>query len=123
VKKLAKNSLILCVLKLLAGCDSVTIPNVTYCTVAGRLRAGAICAESLTSRTYDMTFEETVKFLEPRGPLRGMPARAGAICQSTSDFVKTKNALDQLCILAKKKCTMEARAALYNMDKQVGSLK
>lgn len=108
---------------LLGSCKGVVIPNTTACSAAGRLRHGAVCAESLTSHTYDMSYEAFLAFLEPRQATGSRPSRAGAICQSALDYSAQKTALEQLCALAKKRCTKEAKEAIEAMRRQIEALK
>ena len=87
-----------------SGC--VTIPNSESCSAAGSLARGAVCAESLTGKTRDMTFEEYLEFLEPN------EKRAGAVCQSAEDAGKVKTALEQACRMLGKRCTYEIQQAI-----------
>lgn len=110
------------VLATLNGC--VTIPNTTACTVAGVLAAGSICSETQTNVTYDMTLDETIDFLEPqlerpdpKNPGKILPARAGAVCQSASDWNKNKTALEVACRELGKRCSYEMKAAIKRMTR------
>lgn len=95
---------------LLSSC--VTIPNTTACSVAGRLDAGMLCAETGTPRTSSMDLAQTIYFLEPQpSPSPGMTPRAGAICQSAEDWNKVKTALEQACRELGSKCSFEVQSA------------
>jgi hypothetical protein len=88
---------------LLSGC--VTLPNTTGCTVAGKLAAGMICAETLTPKTSEMALGETIDFLEPQ---EGIAPRAGAYCMSMEDRLKEKIFMEQACRELGKRCRKEA---------------
>ena len=117
-----RSSVYLALFVSLGSCKGVTIPNTTACTAAGRLRYGAVCAESLTDTTSDMSYEAFLAFLEPRPATRTTPGRAGAICQSAIDYTAQKTALEQLCVLAKKRCTKQAKEAIEAMRRQIQAL-
>lgn len=85
----------------IAGSSCVTVPNSRIFTVAGKLDAGMVGAETNTDWTGDMTLDETISFLEPTD------ARAGAICMSAYDFNRLKTALEQACRAVGKKCKYE----------------
>lgn len=110
--------LILLVLSALTSCKGVEIPNIAVCTVAGRLRAGALCAESLSYKTYNLSYEGYLRMLEPAAATKSTPARAGAMCMTAMDFGKMKTALQQACVALKKRCTYELQAALQRVDQQ-----
>lgn len=95
-----------------SGC--VTIPNTRECTAKGRLLDGAMCAETITGRQIEMTFEEYLAFLEPTPERPGAPARGGAICRSAEDFTRQKNALEKACRLLGNRCTYEMRMVIQN---------
>ena len=73
------------------------MPNTVACSAAGSLSAGAICAETVTHKTSDLTFDEYISFLEPQPASSGLPARAGAICESPADWNAMATALEQEC--------------------------
>lgn len=105
----------------LNGC--VTVPNVRICTAAGDLTSGAICAETQTGKTSDMTLDQFIEFLEPQPerpdpdhPGQTLPARGGAICQSTDDFTREKTALEKACRELGSACSMEMRAAIQSLN-------
>lgn len=106
---------------LISGCVTV-VPNTRACTAAGPLSAGMICAETLSDKTSELTFDEAIEFLEaqperpdPNEPGATLPARAGAICQSADDWNKQKTALEQACRRLGRKCSYEVRSALARM--------
>jgi hypothetical protein len=110
-KLLWLNSFILALLA--SGC--VTIPNTTACTVAGRLLDGGICAETLTGKTSEKTFEQMIDFLEPQLETPEHPARGGAICQSSEDYNKQKTALERACRLLGSRCSYELRQLIKSL--------
>lgn len=95
---------------LISGC--VTVHNTELCSVAGRLSAGGICAEALTEKTRDMTFEEFVAFIEPASE---PSPRAGAICQTSEDYNKTATSLAQACRELGSRCSVETRELIKGM--------
>lgn len=84
----------------------VSVPNTKACSVAGKLAAGMICAETISGKTSEMTLDETIVFLEPTDK------RAGAICKSADDSNKEKTALEKACRELGNRCTYETRAKL-----------
>jgi hypothetical protein len=58
------------------------------------------CAHSLQDKTYELTLDETIKFLEPSVE----EDRGGAICLSSEDYVALKTALEQACYLLSSRC-------------------
>jgi hypothetical protein len=83
------------------SCNGIKIPNTEVCSTAGSLSAGMDCAETMTSKKRYMTLDETLKFLGD-----------GALCQSSSDWVKNKTTLEQACMLLGPRCSREFRALL-----------
>lgn len=98
-----------------SGC--VTIPNTRPCTVAGLLSAGAICAETLTGKTSEITFDEVIDMITPRPASEGVPARAGAILLTTDDYNRMKTALDQACRELGTRCKREVKDTIEAMDR------
>lgn len=94
----------------------IVVPNTEACTVAGVLVAGAICAETITGKTRDMTTDEFFDFLEPKEAHDDVPGRAGAVCQSTDDWNNQKTALEISCRLLGKNCTYEMQQVILNME-------
>lgn len=90
-----------------AGC--VTVPNTEACSAAGSLLRGAVCAESLTGKTRNMTWAEFQDMLEPTAE------RAGAICRTVEDDAKIKTALEQACRMLGRRCSYEALRAIQGM--------
>lgn len=84
---------------LLTSC--VEIPDVTVCTIAGSLAAGADCATTNTGEVSELTTQQYFDFVLP-GPDQG-----GAACMSAEDFVKIKTAIQQLCKKRGANCTYE----------------
>ena len=83
---------------LVVSCDTA-IPNLKVCSAAGSLSSGGICAETNTSRTSEITFDEFVDFLEASS----QPTKGAAVCISSADFAKLKIALVKLCKAGKCK--------------------
>jgi hypothetical protein len=107
----------------LAVSACVTVPNTKVCSVAGVISAGGICAETLTSRTSDLTMDEFLDFLEaqperpdPKDPSKKLPAHGAAVCQSSEDWNKQKTALEQACRELGKRCSYEIRRALAAIE-------
>lgn len=109
--------LILCAFVVLSGCrgSKIVVPNTEACTVAGIVGAGAICAETVTGVTRDMTMDEFFDFLEPKEEHDDIPGRAGAVCQSADDWNDQKTALEMACRVLGKKCSYEIRQVVKNM--------
>lgn len=66
--------------------------------------AGMDCAETLTSKTRVMLYNDTINFLED-----------GAICQSSSDYHKNKTTLDQACKILGPKCTADLKKLIKSI--------
>lgn len=108
----------------LESCSHVTIPNTEACTSAGTQADGAICAETQTDKTRDMTLDAWIDFLEPQDerpdpshPGQMLPARAGAICQSADDYSRLKTAMEQACRALGNQCTPEIQQAIRSMER------
>lgn len=113
----------------LSACNGIRIENTTVCTVAGKLSAGMICAETLTPKTGDLSFEQAVEFLEPQferpdpaQPGKVLPARAGALCQSSADWNKMKTALEQACEKMGDNCSKDIRTDLKSFSAKTAGL-
>lgn len=117
---------ILCVITALsfAGCvtGSVQLPNSTACSLAGVWDAGAFCAETITGIKSTMTLDEYLDFLSPQeskpdpmDPTKTIPARAGAVCQSTFDWGRQKTALEQACRILGRRCPYELHQTIKTM--------
>lgn len=91
----------------LIGC--VHIPNTRVCTIPDKMAQGAICAETLTDKTSEMTLDEWISFLEPTKD------HAGAMCQSSDDWNKQKTALEESCRSLGNNCSYETKLALERM--------
>lgn len=110
-------SLILFAFMALSGCRAgkIIVPNTEACTVAGVVGAGAICAETITGITRDMTVDEFFDFLEPKEEHDDVPGRAGAVCQTADDWNDQKTALEMACRILGKSCTYELKQVIKNM--------
>lgn len=112
----------LSVFMVLSGCRAghVVVPNTEACTAAGVIAAGAICAETITGATRDMTVDEFFDFLEPKAEPSpnpsNIPSRAGAVCQSSDDWNSQKTALEVSCRILGKNCTYELKQVIKNMS-------
>ena len=98
----------------LTACACIEVPNTKTCAVAGSLMAGGICAETLTGKTSDMTFDEFVTFLEPQ---TGATPRPGAICQSADDWNAQKTVLEQACRMLGARCTYAMQKTIEAMGR------
>lgn len=105
------------VFSFLAGCKSISVPDVRECSVAGIFQAGAICATTNSGKLSEMNVQEFIAWLEPA------PGRAGAVCRSDEDFTKQKTALEQACVLLKDRCTPEMKAALESTSRAASILR
>ncbi len=108
-----------------SGCimGHIVVPNTEACSVAGVFSAGGFCAETISGKTRDLTMNEYLDFLEaqperpdPFNEGKTLPARAGAICQSTSDWNEQKTALEVACRILGKNCTYELEQTIKNMQ-------
>lgn len=108
----------------LSGCvtGNVVLPNSTACSLAGVWDAGAFCAETITGIQSQMTLDEYLDFLSPQDerpdpmdPTKTLPARAGAVCQSTFDWGRQKTALEQACRILGKRCPYELHQTIKTM--------
>lgn len=100
----------------------MTIPNTKLCSAAGIMSAGGICSETQTEKTYDLTLEQWIDFLEdqperpdPAHPGETLPAHAAAICQSAQDWDANMTALEVACRRLGKYCGYELRVAIKRM--------
>ena len=80
--------------------NCVSIPNTKFCTVKGTLSNGAICAETETDITSEMTLDEFILFLEADSKTN----KASAVCVSADDYNKLKTALEIACRKLGKRC-------------------
>jgi hypothetical protein len=78
-----------------------------------------MCSHTLTSETRELTVDEFFNFLEPKEASEGEPARAGAVCESTSDYGAKKSALEQACRILGKNCTYELRETIEGMTRML----
>lgn len=115
----------------------VTIPATREYTVAGKLDAGMIWADTQGAGDGDLDLDETIDFLEPQPerecvpvpkttictrlaptperPAVKLPERAGAVCRSTEDAKKLKVALEQACRDLGRRCSYEVKQAIRGM--------
>ena len=111
-----KNKLFIVLLSLtLSSCSSVTIPDSKICSVAGLMSAGADCTTYLSHTRTSMTFNEFIDFLEPT------PAQGGAVCMTLNDFISTKTAIEQACVLLGSQCTKEIKKKLRSLNSEIAS--
>lgn len=103
---------ILSVTMLLGSCVSapqrkikVKLKNQKICVVAGDIRAGADCANTLGGFNTAMTVDEVIKFLEG-DPKDGVPP---GVFMSLEDFSEMKTALDLACSAVKDNCSVAIR--------------
>ena len=117
------------------GSGSIVIKDERPCAVAGRLADGGICTHTLSSETNNLSLNEMIDFLEPQParhcvPVPGMticaddqsqgtavdlPARGGAIAESSEDWKQRQVELEQACRLLGKKCKLDTRTAISGM--------
>jgi len=117
-----KNSLALLALSFI-GC--VTVPNVTVCSVAGYLSdcastvgsTCAICAQTQTTVTSQLTFPQLLEFLEAQPATPTAPAHGAAIIISDADWSALETALEQACRELGPDCKTEVSQALNMMFK------
>lgn len=95
----------------ISSCASVTFPNARICSVAGRLQAGMDCAFTGSDKTQEMNMREAIDFLE-----------AGALCMSSQDYLKQKNAIEKLCYDAGSKCSYETQKQIEKLNARIGSV-
>jgi hypothetical protein len=111
----------LLLLTALASCAHVKIPDTEACAVAGTMAAGMNCATTLSLKTREMDLDETLEFLEAQEAIKDengkiiKEAHSAAICQSSKDYVSLKTALEQACIIMKKRCTYEFKQMIKKM--------
>lgn len=118
------NKRLLAVLSVLLLSCSTSIPNTKVCVVAGSAINGADCAYTLTDEIDAMTFEEFMEFLEPQDTHQApdghiVVAKAGALCQSASDWNAQKTALEELCRKYKGACSYQVQTAVKRVNQLV----
>src|SRR5688572_7758926 len=120
-RKRVKNTLMLwlssSVLTLWLSACSMVVPNVTVCGT-GEFSAGADCAETLTGVKSQKNLDEWVAFLEPD------PAtdKGSALCLSSVDYRKMKDAIDYACKKLGRWCSHEVTTTVENVDANVTAL-
>jgi len=82
---------------LLLGTSCVTISNKEACTIPVSVLHGAICAETLTPATREVSSVDHIEWLEPKDAVGGSPARAGAVCLSFDHYNAMQTELEQAC--------------------------
>lgn len=100
--KQKKLLLILCILISLpsyfTGCASLKVPNTEICAVKGKLHDGMICATTLSDKQRELDFEEAFEFLH------ATEEHGAALCQTSKDWTKIKNAIESACSLLGDRC-------------------
>lgn len=102
---------------------TVTIPNTTQCTVAGKLEYGGLCAETETSNTSAPSYEKYLDWLEPASapypdpdamasPAPLIPAHGPAVCESSDDFTAETTVLEQACRDLGDKCVYQIKQVI-----------
>jgi hypothetical protein len=74
----------------------VQVPDIKICAVAGHLIVGMDCAFTGHDETSQMSMQQEVKFLED-----------GALCMSSVDYLRLKNAVESLCYKMGSACQYE----------------
>lgn len=106
----------------------MTVENTEFCAVAGRMKAGADCANTLNDKTREMTLDQWIDFLEPKQEIKDATGkvtqaeRGAAICQSVDDWNKMKTALEKACMLLKGACSYEIQEAIKSINKNTDTL-
>lgn len=110
----------------LSACEEIEIKNTELCSVAGRMKAGADCFNTLNDNERSMTLDEFITFLEPQREVKDAKTgkvlqkeRGAALCQSSDDFTATKTVLEQACMLLKKRCSFEIKTTIEKMNKKI----
>lgn len=101
---------------LLNGC-SMVVPNVTVCGT-GEFSAGASCRETLSDTKKELNLDEWIAFLEP-DPVSG---RGSALCLSSEDYKKMKDAIDYACKKLGRWCSHEVTSTIEQVDARMGAL-
>lgn len=114
---------LLCLSLLALGVSScgIQIKNTEICSVAGRVQFGGICAETLTTKTRDITYTQLIDMLEAQAEHTGpngekVPAHGAAIIMTSDDFGTIKTELEQACRLLRGKCTRKLKEALARLQ-------
>lgn len=92
----------------LASCQTVTVPNITDCTLYGQLINGGFCAETQTQTSVDLNPDDYLAFLE------ASPTKGPAVCQSSDDYDKITTTLDLMCRLLGNDCTLEIKQTIQS---------
>lgn len=127
-KKLFQNLSILILFALLSACAHLKIENIEVCSVAGILRAGMNCANTLSKETRELTLDETIDFLEAKEEIKDengkviQEERGAALVMSASDFNKIKTGLEVACKMLKNACTYEVQQQIASMKENIESI-
>lgn len=107
-------SLLLLSLVLITSSGCVSIPNTRACTAKGLVSDGAICVESNTHVTSEISFDEFIRFLEAQPdsedtahPGQIIQGHGSAMCESAEDWNKKKTLIEQMCRILGKRCSYE----------------
>lgn len=92
---------------------NIKIHNSTICSVAGKLAAGAICADTLSDTTKDLDLNEFIEFLEPNE----LTGKGPAVAMSSQDFMEIKTSLQQACTSLGNKCEYETKRVIKTMER------
>jgi len=105
--------LALTLLVLLNSCGSIKIKNSEVCAVKSFLQDGMFCAETLTDKRRELTFEQMVDFLEPNVRTN----KGAAFCTSAQHYIEQKTTLEQACALLEDRCTVEIKQAIQGLER------
>jgi hypothetical protein len=145
VKRFLNSSVLMLLVLLLSSCAGIPVeyPDTEICAVAGVMRAGMDCSNTLATeettnekgekvlvaKTREMNEAEMIDFLEPQparpdplDPKTILPKRGAAVCQASEAFGKYKSALDKMCALLKERCTMEFKQIIKQVEKSLDSI-
>lgn len=93
------------------------------------MAAGADCTHTLTPQTREMNLDQFIQFLEPQPerpdpdhPGQTLPARGGAMCQSSSDWGAQKTALEKACKELGSRCTYEIKKMIADIEAKIDGL-
>lgn len=123
--QITKRCLILLLLTVISSCASIEYPDTEACAVAGIMAAGMNCATTISKKMRQMNLDETLDFLEPQPEVLDesgkviKEAHSAAICQSSKDYVSIKSALEQACVILKKKCTYEMKEVIKSIEETI----
>lgn len=103
----------------LNGCKTaaIVVPDTEACTVAGVIAAGAMCSNTVSTASRDMTMDQFFDWLEPVLDAPDVPGHGGAICESANDWNHKKTTLEQACRILGSSCTYEMHQMIDGMSK------